>query len=226
MEHAPPTSQPHDRHTTLRHAQLLGVLLFFHLAGPIVQSTSPGFATLALLPMYMLVLGSATYVLTTGRTRVIVGVLALPMIAALVAVTLTRSVDALALPSAALPFVAFTAYVVFRGVLAHGVINEAKLLGSASVFILLAQVWAGVYAGLEWIAPGSFASAVASEAITAGDLAYFSLVTQTTLGFGDITPISRIARAAATLQAITGLFYMGVVVARFAGRLELHRPAE
>jgi hypothetical protein len=56
-----------------------------------------------------------------------------------------------------------------------------------------------------------------------GDLAYFSLVTQTTLGYGDIVPASPLARAFATLQALTGLFYMGVVVARFTGRLQMHQ---
>ncbi len=204
--------------TTARHLRLLAALLAFHLVGPAVETTAPRVATLVLLPMYVAVLGAASLAMTGGRRRVL-GVLALPLAAAIAYVALADEARTLALPVAALPFLGYTCVVVFREVLAPGVVDEAKLLGSASVFILLAQLWAGVYAGLEWFASGSFVSV--GGATTPGDLVYFSFVTPATLGYGDVTPVSAFARACATLQATAGLFYMGVVVARFAGRLEL-----
>jgi hypothetical protein len=204
--------------TTVRHLRLLAALLAFHLVGPAVETTAPRVATLVLLPMYVVVLGAAALAMTGGRRRVL-GMLALPLVVAIAYVVVADDARTLVLPVAALPFLTYTCVVVFREVLAPGVVDETKLLGSASVFVLLAQLWAGVYAGLEWFASGSFVSV--GGVATPGDLVYFSLVTQTTLGYGDVTPVSPFARACATLQATAGLFYMGVVVARFAGRLEL-----
>jgi uncharacterized membrane protein len=43
---------------------------------------------------------------------------------------------------------------------------------------------------------------------------YFSLATLTTLGYGDITPVTTLARTSATLEAVTGVFYSAVLVAR------------
>lgn len=201
-----------------RHAWLLGVLLCFHVIAPAVVSTSAGVARVVLLPLYAAVLGAAALAMSGGRRRLIVGVLAVPLGVAMAAVLVSEDPEALSLPVAGLPFLAYTSVVVFRDVLRPGVIDEARLLGSASVFILMAQVWAGVYAGLAWLDPGAFAVS-SGEPVTPVVLTYFSLVTQTTLGYGDVTPASGMARAFATLQALAGLFYMGVVVARFAGGL-------
>jgi hypothetical protein len=207
----------------VRHALLLVALLSFHVAGPTVQSVSPRISILLLLPLYVVLLGSSALAVLHGRERLLVSVLAVPLGLAIPAVLLTESPQPHALPVAALPFLAYTSYVVFRGVLAPGVVDEARLLGSASVFILMAQVWAGVYSALEWIAPGSLTQGN-EQPLRPGDLAYFSVVTQTTLGYGDIAPVSGTARALATLQAMAGLFYMAVVVARFAGGYRLGRP--
>jgi phage shock protein PspC (stress-responsive transcriptional regulator) len=53
---------------------------------------------------------------------------------------------------------------------------------------------------------------------------YFSLVTQTTLGYGDITPAGYLARTLAVLHACAGLFYMGAIVAYLVAAYS--RPAE
>lgn len=207
----------------VRHAVLLIALVAFHVAGPTIQTVSPRASILLLLPLYVALLGSSALAVVHGRERLIVAALAVPLGLAIPAVLLTESPQPHALPVAALPFLAYTSYVVFRGVLAPGVVDEARLLGSASVFILMAQVLAGVYSALEWIAPGSLVQA-SDQPLGPGGLAYFSVVTQTTLGYGDIAPVSGTARALATLQAMAGLFYMAVVVARFAGGYRLGRP--
>ena len=50
-----------------------------------------------------------------------------------------------------------------------------------------------------------------------GDLLYFSYVTLTTLGYGDITPVSSIARSLAVLEAALGVMFMAVVIGRVVG---------
>jgi hypothetical protein len=43
---------------------------------------------------------------------------------------------------------------------------------------------------------------------------YFSFITLSTVGFGDITPVSKVARTLAAMEAITGLFYVAVLISR------------
>jgi voltage-gated potassium channel len=203
-----------------RHAQLLGALIVFQIGAPAAQSVSPALGPFVLLPLYVVVLATATLVMSSSRRRVLIGALSMPVVVAAVATGFKPAHGSLLLSASTAPFLAYAAGVVLSSVLAPGVINQARLLGSASVFILVAQAWAAVYAGFELIFSGTFAI-TGEDSVRPGDLTYFSFVTQTTLGYGDVTPTSAFARAAATLQATAGLFYMGVIVARFAGRLQL-----
>lgn len=92
--------------------------------------------------------------------------------------------------------------------------NVNRLVGAISVFLLLGIIWSFAYALLELIAPGSF------KGFSPGDgpgkhssWLYFSFVTLTTLGYGDVTPVSAVARSVAFMQAVVGQFYIAVLVA-------------
>lgn len=84
------------------------------------------------------------------------------------------------------------------------------ILGSISVYILIAILWALVYSMIHLFVPGAF------RGITTGNLSdfiYYSIVTQTTLGYGDVVPLALIAKNLAAIQAIIGQFYLAVLVA-------------
>ena len=93
-------------------------------------------------------------------------------------------------------------------------INTNRLVGAICVYLLLGVIWALVYSLLEFAAPSSFTGIAPGDA-TGWDSGwiYFSFVTLTTLGYGDITPVSATARSLAYLQAIAGQFYIAVLVA-------------
>jgi hypothetical protein len=85
------------------------------------------------------------------------------------------------------------------------------------VYFLLAQLWAMVYTFLDRIDPASFNLPGGQ-----GDFLlfeYYSFVTLTTLGFGDITPLTKVAKAFSVLEAVVGQLYLVVVVAWFVGML-------
>jgi hypothetical protein len=85
------------------------------------------------------------------------------------------------------------------------------------VYFLLAQLWAMVYTLLDRIDPASFSLPGGQ-----GDFLlfeYYSFVTLTTLGYGDITPLTKIAKAFSVLEAVVGQLYLVVVVAWFVGML-------
>lgn len=99
------------------------------------------------------------------------------------------------------------------------------ICGALCVFVLFGMCWANVYTLLERIAPGSFAidfnryhvDVGADPLAAAGVFTYYSFVTLTTVGYGDIVPSSATARWLVWLEAVFGQFYMAVFVSRLIG---------
>ncbi len=93
-----------------------------------------------------------------------------------------------------------------------------RIVGAVSLYLLLGVLWAATYALVEIADPGSFngISVQDRQSFNSGWL-YFSFVTMTTLGYGDIGPVSPIARVLAYMQAVFGQFYIAILVAGFVG---------
>ena len=85
------------------------------------------------------------------------------------------------------------------------------------VYLLVAQLWAMVYLFLDRINPASFNLPQGQADLLVFE--YYSFVTLTTLGFGDITPLTKVAKAFSVLEAVIGQLYLVVVVAWFVGML-------
>ncbi|MBT8369298.1 MAG: hypothetical protein KJP23_31790 [Deltaproteobacteria bacterium] len=96
-------------------------------------------------------------------------------------------------------------------------VTRQTISAAVAVYLLIALMWTFIYRLLENLYPGSFAVAHDSLHSAANVFLYFSLVTITTLGYGDITPIGSQAIALSVLEAITGQIYLVVVVAWFVG---------
>lgn len=93
-------------------------------------------------------------------------------------------------------------------------LNANRLVGAICVFLLLGIIWSFAYALLELMAPNSFTGFSPGHGPGShNSWLYFSFVTLTTLGYGDITPVSAMARSLAYMQAIAGQFYVAVLVA-------------
>jgi voltage-gated potassium channel Kch len=91
-------------------------------------------------------------------------------------------------------------------------VTRDVLLAAISLYGLLGFAWASAFALVERAAPGSLATS--GGALTRTDLVYYSFMTLTTTGFGDIAPVSAIARRLAELEALLGILYPSVLVAR------------
>ena len=96
-------------------------------------------------------------------------------------------------------------------------INREVIFGAIVVYLLMGLMWAYGYALLEHLMPGSFVHPGNISELDVNALNYFSFVTMTTLGYGDILPLSEPAKAMAMTQAITGQVYLAVLVARLVG---------
>ena len=123
-------------------------------------------------------------------------------------------------------FCACTAVYILRVVLRSDRITADSICGAVAVFLLLGLMWALLYAGMDLASPDSFIIGVAShpayeEAPELGPqfsmFVYYSFNTITTLGNGDIIPLSRAARMFSWLEAVLGQLYLVVLVAHLVG---------
>lgn len=88
------------------------------------------------------------------------------------------------------------------------------LCGAVAIYFLLGVSWALAFGVLEGLAPGTIILSNSDAALSSIDLIYFSFTTLTTLGYGDIAPLSPVARIWSNLEAITGVLYLAVLVSR------------
>ena len=101
----------------------------------------------------------------------------------------------------------------FHQVLFEGDIDANKLIGSLTLYMLLGLVWTVVYMIIVLFDPAAF-SGIETTSWQAGfsRMAYYSFVTLTTLGYGDILPKNHIAEFFAYMEAVIGVFYMAIIV--------------
>jgi len=102
------------------------------------------------------------------------------------------------------------------------------IAGAACAYALLALVWGNAYVLLEVLHPGSFnipAAWLLGPSHNPGPaLIYFSFITLTTVGYGDITPAWPGAGGLAAAEAIVGQLYLAVTIARLVGLHTSRRP--
>jgi len=102
----------------------------------------------------------------------------------------------------------------FKRIATENNVSANRITGAVVVYLLLGVLWSVAYTMIELSWPGSFTGFdVSGHSHWDSEWLYFSFVTMTTLGYGDIVPISAIARVAAYMQAIVGQFYIAILVA-------------
>ncbi len=137
-------------------------------------------------------------------------------------VTGDRPIEALMMGSFSV-FCFYTAGVILSHVLSFGPLYADRVHAALCVYILLAFAWAGAYAMLEILSPGSFviphqAGASPDEGgPLLADMMHLSIATITSTGFGDITPVAPFARSLSQLEQLTGVFYIAVLISRLIG---------
>lgn len=173
------------------------------------------------------ILLSGVYIASSDNRRFIIALfIALPALIASWSNTLVTNVAiALAAHSFGMLFFVFTALIILSHVLRASRITGDIICGAISVYLLIGIAWGRAFSFTEILYPGSFyidAIHNFDNVLNASDFTYYSFTTLTTLGYGDITPVTSRARSLATLEAVTGVTYMAVLIARLVGTYILH----
>jgi ion channel len=178
--------------------------------------------------LFTLVTLSSIHMLGIRRGPALIsGFLALPT---LVSLWLRQLIPAVGLSQVSLVlltlFLLYTAATVLLQVFSEETVTMDTLSAALCVYLLMGYMWGSLYGVMYLLAPGAFhlpmGWAPAEEQGIARDvplnlLTYFSFMTLTTVGYGDVLPITGSARAAVMLEAVLGHFYLAVLVARLVG---------
>jgi ion channel len=132
-------------------------------------------------------------------------------------------------------FLGFTVQVILRHALQARRVTVDTLSAALCAYLLIGLIWAVLYTIMEVLSPGSFTlpprqpSAAHEDMLLHSQFSrfiYYSFVTLTSTGFGDITPVGDSARSLSILEAIIGQFYVAVLISRLVGLHIVHSLEE
>jgi hypothetical protein len=106
-------------------------------------------------------------------------------------------------------------------------VDANVLCAGVSGFLLIGLLWSPIYLMVARVNPAAFtlpASPTGASTLDGFTALYFSFITLTTVGYGDILPVSRVARMLAAAEAICGLFYMAVLISRLVSVYSSKQP--
>ena len=151
------------------------------------------------------------------RVVIIAGILALPTVAGRWLHQYWNQFPPEIFLIGAILLVLFVIIHLLRFVLRAPVVNAEVLCASISAYLLLSLAWTFAYWLVAEVIPGAFSFNTASgadQSMNGFNGLYFSIITLTTVGYGDITPVAKVARLLAATEAMTGLLYVAVLIAR------------
>ena len=123
-------------------------------------------------------------------------------------------------------FIAYTAAVILHTILHEKRVSTGAVLGGLCIYLLIGIFFVEIFSLVEFLRPGSFAymgepltAVVGTEAQYARypSILYYSFVTLTTLGYGDVVPVSQLTQSLAATEAVLGQLYLAVFIARLVG---------
>ena len=211
---------------------LLVALVLWLLLYPYLYGLPGGGLLLGLLGAAIPV--AAIYAFSRERRTLVISImLGVPTLIIMVAgnIATVTATDAQPLPRgfyglAPLAFYGYATVHILYHVLRDQEVTTDTLFAAVAGYLLLGLTWTSAYLLVEHIRPNSFTLGTAAQAQpfwTA--ILYYSFVTLTTLGYGDITPTTPHAQSMAMLEAISGVMYAAVLIARLVGARPPRTPS-
>lgn len=122
-------------------------------------------------------------------------------------------------------FLLFVMVLILRFVFETPRVTRNTISAAVVVYLLIGVTWSVIFLWMENRVPGSFNLGSTSPTEGTYIFIYYSFVTLTTLGYGDISPLTNPARAMVILEAVIGQLYLAVLIARLVGAYIADRKA-
>ena len=215
-------NEVHDKHISFQ--LLLGSLMFLLFAPGLFPGEIGALLSRAL---FTLTLIACLYLVSDKKKDLFIGIaLAVPVLFTnwILIAFINQPVQAIIYGVCQLVFIAYIVARIFQFLIAARRVDAQMIYAALCLYLLFGLLWTLAYFVIALLDPGAINLVVD---ITNSDhhgttqllheLIYFSFVTQTTLGYGDLLPVSGIARAFVITQALVGQIYVAVVIARLVG---------
>ncbi|MEO1290320.1 MAG: ion channel [Chloroflexota bacterium] len=176
-------------------------------------------AALLFVGFYLILTGSSIYLVSSDRRLLIGAVLLAVAIAVTGGITVVSDFTAplwiqLAWNASVLMQLLLIITLLVTFIIQSETVSLEVLFAAVAIYFIVGAFFAAIYTTIESIVPGSFVSSSGSE-ITWQRLTYFSLVTISTLGYGDIVPVASITQSLSALEASIGTLYIAILIGRF-----------
>ena len=209
------TPKTRGKFSYLLFAQVLLLALFPYLE-------KPGLPTLLFRLLAVVAFVSGVYAVSEKRAQWITGLVLAVLAGVLNALFAFRPESQLAVPTlvTTILFLAYTLVMVLRAVLRAETVTRDTIYGALSVYLLMAILWGTAYMLLETLHPGALAvnsTHDPNHRIDWSDCMFYSFVTLTSLGYGDILPAAPHSRSLSILEAVSGVMYVAILIARLVG---------
>jgi hypothetical protein len=209
--------------------QLLVALVVLLMSAPFVEELEGGGLILSVL-FSLVLLAAVVAVANRKRTFAIALILAVPAITARwINYFQPRLVHPSVFLVCSLLLLGFVIGHLLHFILRAPVVTVEVLCASIAAYLMLGLMWTVAYWFVDQVTPGgafSFNNERGEHSINGFTGFYFSFITLSTVGYGDITPVSRAARWLAAMEAMTGLLYVAVLIARLVSLYSSHAKSE
>jgi hypothetical protein len=210
-----------DQRIGLAYGALLLIIVICMLAEPIIPNRK---FLRAFLDVFT-ALAVVAAIPTVGESRKMLAILLLIGVPMALSSFMSRSFSVEFMYPVTMTFRAafsiFLIVAIFMDILRHSTITKNSVLGACAAYVLLCIAWGSVFTFQEWAQPGSFhipdGDLLLDRESKEFQLNYLSIITMTSVGYGDITPISSEARVLASLEAILGQLYLAIVISTLVG---------
>lgn len=197
---------------------LFAALLLVIMSVPFLEGSPRGRIVLNLLNLTVLITGAGA--IGRGSGSLVIGVLlAIPAALCMIIGQVYETRGWVIMSNAfAAAFYFITVSYLLSYALRRDVLTMDKLYGAAAAFLMLGGLWMYFYFILLWFYPGAITlSGAPVNVVPPSTMLFFSFATLTSTGMSDVMPLHPIARTLCTLEMVTGLLFITVLIARLAG---------
>ncbi len=201
---------------------LLASIVILLLLYPIFEENAVGQWTLISLTMLLLIVGVYAVADTRLKLAAALVLAVIPIVTGWLSLVSPLNDVALVYNSSTLLFFVFVTIMVLISVLKSAVIQRDTIYGGICVYLLIGLTYGMGFFLLDAILPGSFYPYPIdsiNRMMTLSDHFYYSFYTLTTLGYGDVVPLTAAARTIAMFCVVSGVLYLAVLIAWLVGGL-------
>jgi voltage-gated potassium channel len=209
---------------------LLLALIVFMLCTPlIIELVNEEYAVSSKITILVISVGwvtAATFAVSTRRKTAVIAIVLMTasLMLELFTTLLPTITSSVLFHLLRIIFLGFIVSQVFKHIFKPRLVTFDTISASLCIYLMLGAVWANIFAIVEMVTPGSIVYVVphvhvqkTNEIARSFHMLYFSFVTLSTVGYGDMVPTTTVARMFAVTEAIAGQIYLLVMVSRLVG---------